>query len=117
MADPNDRSPLDELASRLSKARTDAGLPDPDAPPAPEPTPRGAAMGIAFRLGTDLVAAVLVGSVIGYGLDLWMGTLPLMFLVFFALGTAAGIVNVFRTARAMNEGDAQPPASPGDDAS
>ncbi len=108
MADQDDKAPLDELANRLNKARDDAGLPDPNAPPQMDQTERGSAMSIAFRLGTDLVAAVLVGTVIGYGLDRWMETSPLMLLVFFALGTAAGITNVFRSARAMNAENAEP---------
>jgi len=109
MADPDDKTPLNELAGRLRKARDDAGLPDPDAPPSMDQTERGSAMSIAFRLGTDLVAAVLVGTVVGYGLDQWMETAPLWLLVFFALGTAAGITNVFRSARAMNEENAEQP--------
>ena len=44
MADQNDKAPLDELANRLSKARDDAGLPDPNAPPQMDQTQRGSAM-------------------------------------------------------------------------
>lgn len=60
------------------------------------------AMGTAFRLSTDLVAAVLVGGFIGYMIDKGLGTEPFGLLLFFFLGIAAGIVNVFRTARQMN---------------
>ena len=59
-------------------------------------------MGIAFRLSTDLVAAVVVGGVIGWFLDRWLGTAPWLLLLFFFLGVAAGILNVMRTAREMN---------------
>ncbi len=63
---------------------------------------RGSAMGTAFRLSTDLVSAVVVGGVIGWGLDWLLGTGPWLLLVFFFLGIAAGILNVIRTAQAMN---------------
>lgn len=67
-----------------------------------EPTGgRGAALGMAFRLATELVAGILVGGFIGWQLDKWLDTTPLFLLVFFALGFAAGLFNVIRTARAM----------------
>lgn len=63
---------------------------------------RGTQLGFAFRLATELVAGFVVGGGIGWLLDTWLGTLPLFLLVFFALGAAAGIMNVVRTARDMN---------------
>ena len=33
-------------------------------------------MGSAFRLGTELVAAVVVGTIIGFILDNWFDTKP-----------------------------------------
>lgn len=62
---------------------------------------RGSAMGIAFRLSTELVAGVFVGGAIGLLLDKWLGTGPLFLLIFFFLGMAAGILNVFRTAKQL----------------
>ena len=35
---------------------------------------RGSFMGSAFKLGTELVAAVGVGTIIGFILDSWFGT-------------------------------------------
>lgn len=63
---------------------------------------RGSALGSAFRLGTELVAAVLVGGGIGWALDYVLGTGPWLLLVFFMLGVVAGLINVTREARAMN---------------
>jgi ATP synthase protein I len=37
-----------------------------------------------------------MGAGIGLGLDRWLGTSPWGFLVFFAMGVAAGILNVYR---------------------
>ena len=63
---------------------------------------RGNAMGIAFRLTTELVAGIIVGGGIGLLLDKWLGTGPLFLLIFFFLGMAAGILNVLKTARQMS---------------
>jgi ATP synthase protein I len=51
----------------------------------------------ALRLGTEMAAALMVALAIGWGLDRWLGTRPIMVIVFFFLGVAAGMVNVFRT--------------------
>ena len=62
-------------------------------------------MGSAFKLGTELVSAVLVGTIIGFILDTWFGTKPWLIIVFFFLGSAAGILNVIKTAKKMQEKD------------
>ena len=66
---------------------------------------RGSFMGNAFKLGTELVAAVGVGTIIGFILDSWFGTKPWLIIIFFFLGAAAGILNVFRTANRMQKDD------------
>ena len=64
---------------------------------------RGLFFGNAFRLGTELVAAVAVGTIIGFILDNWFDTKPLFILIFFFVGFAAGILNVVRTAKEMQK--------------
>ena len=64
---------------------------------------RGLFMGSAFRLGTELVAAVVVGTIIGFILDNWFGTKPILIIIFFFIGFAAGILNVVRTAKNMQK--------------
>ena len=64
---------------------------------------RGSFMGNAFKLGTELVAAVAVGTIIGFILDSWFDTKPWLIIIFFFLGTAAGITNVIRTANRMQK--------------
>ena len=66
---------------------------------------RGSFMGNAFKLGTELVAAVAVGTIIGFILDNWFGTKPWLLIIFFFLGAAAGILNVIRTANRMQKED------------
>jgi ATP synthase protein I len=55
-------------------------------------------IGLAARIGTELVVAVLVGAGIGYGLDRWLGTQPWCLIAFTLFGGAAGMLNVFRLA-------------------
>ena len=83
--------------ARLRRAKTQPG----------QAQRRGTQLGFAFRLATELVAGFVVGGIIGWLLDDWLGTLPLFLLVFFGLGAAAGILNVVRTAHAMNEAAAK----------
>ena len=64
---------------------------------------RGSFVGNAFKLGTELVAAVAVGTIIGFILDNWFDTKPWLIIIFFFLGTAAGILNVIRTANRMQK--------------
>jgi len=66
---------------------------------------RGSFMGNAFKLGTELVAAVGVGTIIGFILDSWFGTKPWLIIIFFFLGAVAGILNVIRTANRMQKED------------
>ena len=62
---------------------------------------RSSNLGIAFKLSTEMVAAVVVGSIIGFILDNWFGTKPWLILIFFFVGVVAGILNVVRTAKSM----------------
>ena len=64
---------------------------------------KGSFMGSAFKLGTELVAAVVVGTIIGFILVSWFDTKPWLIIIFFFLGTAAGILNVIRTANRMQK--------------
>ena len=52
--------------------------------------------GVGLQVGIELVAGVIGGALIGYGLDKWLGTWPFLFLVLFFLGSAAGILNAYR---------------------
>ena len=66
---------------------------------------RGSFMGNAFKLGTELVAAVAVGTIIGFILDSWFDTKPWLIIIFFFLGAAAGMLNVIRAANKMQKKD------------
>ena len=62
-------------------------------------------MGTAFKLGTELVSAVLVGTIIGFILDTWFDTKPWLIILFFFLGSIAGILNVIKAAKRMQQKD------------
>ena len=64
---------------------------------------RGSFMGSAFKLGTELVAAVAVGTIIGFILDTWFDSKPWLTIIFFFVGAAAGILNVIRSAKLMQK--------------
>tara|TARA_B100001121_G_scaffold307655_1_gene329632 strand:- start:608 stop:883 length:276 start_codon:yes stop_codon:yes gene_type:complete len=59
--------------------------------------------GKAFQLSTELVSAVLVATIIGFILDNWFGTKPWLIIIFFFIGVATGILNVFRSAKKMQK--------------
>jgi ATP synthase protein I len=84
---------LKRLGERLDQKT--AGRP-PEAPPPPRTDTSGLARGL--RLSTELVAGVIVGGVIGWLLDRWLGISPWAFIVFLLLGFAAGILNLMRSA-------------------
>ena len=66
---------------------------------------KGSFMGNAFKLGTELVAAVVVGTIIGFILDNWFGTKPWFIITFFFIGVVAGTLNVIRVANNMQKKD------------
>lgn len=97
-----DRPPpsLDELEARLRKARSGsrAGPGGPDGPPA-----QGTQtwIGLGFRIGVELVAAMVVGVGGGVLLDRWLGTAPWLLIVMFLLASAAAMLNVWRAIKGV----------------
>jgi ATP synthase protein I len=64
---------------------------------------RGRGMAYGMRMAAELVGAVIVGGLIGIGLDWLLGTKPWLFLVFFLMGFAAGVLNVVRAYERMQK--------------
>ena len=58
-------------------------------------------LGTAFKMSTELVAAVVVRTIIGFILDNWFGTKPWLILIFFFVGVVTGILNVVKSAKKM----------------
>lgn len=74
-------------AARAKRASTRDGA---------EAPARDGGLGFALRIGVEIVAALGVGVGIGLLLDRWLGTAPWMLLLFFVLGAAAGMMNMYR---------------------
>ncbi len=55
---------------------------------------------IGLRICADLLSAVIVGAALGYVLDNWFDTKPWCLIVFLIFGGAAGVLNVYRLAKA-----------------
>jgi len=90
---------LRELGKRLDDAQAKQAVRTSRPPPTQ--------LGIAFRFATELVAALLVGGALGWGLDWLLGrfgihTRPVFLIVFFVAGAVAGIRNVMRAAAEIN---------------
>tara|TARA_B100001027_G_scaffold105430_1_gene72559 strand:- start:26 stop:301 length:276 start_codon:yes stop_codon:yes gene_type:complete len=60
-------------------------------------------IGTAFKLSTELVSAVAVGTIIGFILDKTFDTKPWLILIFFFVGVIAGIINVIKSAKNMQK--------------
>ena len=98
--DDPDMHRLTELEQKLQRARAER---EERRPPADS---RQSQLGIAFRLVAELVAAVVVGGAIGWALDRIFRTSPVLLIVLFFVGVAAGIRNVLRAALEMNKSNA-----------
>jgi ATP synthase protein I len=59
---------------------------------------RASAMALGFRLSSELIAGVVVGALIGWGIDHLLSTKPWGLIVMVLLGFIAGVVNVIRSA-------------------
>ena len=62
-----------------------------------------ASIGNALKISTELIAAVVVGSLIGFILDNWFDSKPWLTVIFFFVGAVAGISNVIRSAKLMQK--------------
>lgn len=75
----------------------------------PDGLPRNV-LGLAFRIGTELVAALIVGIGGGWLIDRWLGTQPWGLIVMFFLGAGGGVANVYRTVGGLGYGVGYRPA-------
>ncbi len=95
MGEPSEPQTGRDFERRLARARDRERAPEERSAHA---SPQSG-MGLAYRIATELVAAVGVGGLIGYGIDRWLETRPWCMIVFTLLGFAAGMLNIFRITR------------------
>lgn len=91
----DDTGELRRLRSRLQRAREARRAAD-GGPRGDSGSARAPGLGMALRIGAEMVAGVGVGAAIGHGLDRWLGTSPAMLILFFFLGAGAGALNTRR---------------------
>ena len=97
MSEDNPERPIQTLDKRLREAR--GKTEKPSAQNNDKNQSPGNALGLAMRIGVELVSALAIGVAIGWLLDRWLDTQPWLMLMFIFLGGAAGILNVYRMAR------------------
>ena len=88
---------LKEISTRLKIAKKNIRKPEQKTVGS-----NAASLGKALKISTELVASVVVGTTIGFLLDNWFDTKPLLIICFFFIGVAAGILNVFKSAKRMH---------------
>ncbi len=93
----DDPEPLARLDARLRRLKGEVS---------PGGTAGGAkakaGYGLAFTLAADLVGGLIGGTLLGWGIDSWLGTAPWGLIVFFFVGAAVGMWTVYRTVRAQD---------------
>lgn len=104
----NDQPPTDEaalsarlnrLGQRLSERRSSRELEEQQAGEVEQSTKaKASAMAIGLRLSSELVAGVLVGALLGWGIDRFLSTSPWGLMIFLMVGFGAGVMNVMRSA-------------------
>jgi ATP synthase protein I len=99
----------DDLASRIASAKRERA--DELEQTARRSSGDTGNLGRGVRLGSEFIAAILVGVALGYGFDLLTGTQPWGMLVMLLVGFAAGILNVTRAVGEMNRASPPPPGS------
>jgi ATP synthase protein I len=99
---PDDEAALSARLQRLGERLKDTSRPSENAA-GPRQTTDPSAMARGFRMSTELVAGVVVGAIIGWLLDRWLGISPWGLIVFLLLGFAAGVLNVMRAAGVVRD--------------
>ncbi|MHA1188909.1 MAG: AtpZ/AtpI family protein [Alphaproteobacteria bacterium] len=108
----SDLLPEGQFERRLEKleAALDDVRPEPQRTSGPVQT-RGADYSNALRMSSEFVAAILVGTILGWGLDKVAGTKPWGMIILMMLGFAAGVMNVLRTAGTTPQSGGEPGAT------
>jgi ATP synthase protein I len=96
MADDRETDRLRALEERIAKAKRAND-------PKPHTDEHYSRANLAWRMVIELVAGLMIGFVIGYGLDTLFGTMPVFLVIFTLLGFAAGVQTMVRSAREIQK--------------
>ena len=88
---------LKEIKSKIKKMKSDINEKNEN------DQKRVSPLGVAMKMGTEFVAAVFVASFIGIYIDKWLETTPIFIIIFFIIGSVAGIFNVVRSSKMINK--------------
>lgn len=99
------RARLEKLQAALQKQEEDRR--EQKGPGLPVGGSFGRALSVGFTVLSEFVAAILVGALIGWQSDVWLGTAPWLLVLFLGLGVAAGFWNVFRLSAPKESGDGE----------
>lgn len=101
--DSRDSASLDERLRALKKEVRSEEAGDDDGKAG-----RGASgMGVGGQIAADFIAGIVVGAMIGYGLDWWFGTTPWLLVSLMLLGFAAGVRSAYRAAKRAADAEDQ----------
>lgn len=93
MSESRPPDPLARLGEEIDKARAERVRRQPAAG---DRSVLQQGLGLGFRIGIELVVAVVVATGVGWAIDRWFGTRPWGMILLFFLGVAAGMLNVYR---------------------
>ncbi len=96
MSDPDQQQQLEQLEARIKAVKKRSA-------PKPRADEHYSQAQHAWRMVIELVAGLLIGFGIGYGLDVLFGTLPIFMVLFTMLGLAAGVKTMLRSAQEIQE--------------
>jgi len=118
---PDDKPEENDAALRARLAKLDEELRAQSERRAARDAPRGPlgpnggfgrAMSAGINAFSEFVAGIVVGGLIGWQADKWLGTKPWLLVLFLGLGVAAGFLNIYRmAARQQQPSEDKPPES------
>lgn len=90
----NDLKKLQDSLAQIQESRIEA----------PQDASPNSGMALGMRMASEFASAILVGGLLGYGIDYWLKSLPIGLIIGLGLGFAAGTMNIMRVAKSYNAG-------------
>ncbi len=97
-SDADLKARLDKLSGAIKTGTADIAADRASARPSESSQATGSAMGMGFRVASELMAGVIVGGGMGWAIDRWLGTQPVFLIIMLLFGMVAGFWNVYRLA-------------------